>query len=92
MATREPSDDTDIYRVRSPIRAGLTLLGIYIAMYLAVGGVVRLLTSPDAVAVAPDSSMTHASATSSRRDRAGDSPSYHNGEASTDGYPIHHTE
>jgi hypothetical protein len=94
MATEDPSDDTEPFRIGSPIRAGLTLLGIYIAMYLAVGGVVRVLTPPDAAtAVASCSSMAHASATaSSRPDSSGDSSSRHDGESSTDGYPIHRME
>jgi hypothetical protein len=77
MATDDPRDDADGRRFRSPIRSGLILLGIYIAMYLAVGGVVHLLTSPDAAAVAPDISMARAPAAiaSSRAESAGDSRS-----------------
>jgi hypothetical protein len=94
MATDNTSDDADSRRFRSPIRSGLILLGIYIAMYLAVGGVVHILTSPDAAAVASDISMARmpAAIASSRAESAGDSPSRHNGEAPTDRYAIHRME
>lgn len=91
MATTDPSHDAGSHRIRSPITAAAILLGIYIAMYLVVGGVVHVLASLDATAaVAPDRSMAPASAAtaSSPPVGVGDSPSRHNSEPSTDGYPI----
>ena len=39
MTPKDPNDDDDVHRIiRSPIAAGAILLGIYIAMYLAVAG------------------------------------------------------
>ena len=40
-------------RMRSPIAAAAILLGVYVAMYLAVAGIVHLLTPPDATARVP---------------------------------------
>ena len=40
--------------IRSPIQAALILLAIFIAMYLAVAGVMYVLASPDAAAVTTD--------------------------------------
>ena len=58
MATSTPNDDAGSKRVKSPLRAAAELLGIYIAMYLAVGGLLRIVSSPDAVAaIAPDTSL-----------------------------------
>ena len=37
-------------RLHSPLAAAAILLGIYVAMYLAVGGIVELLTPPEAAA------------------------------------------
>ena len=94
MTTKDPSDDAGTHRIRSPIAAGAISLGIYIAMYLTVAGVVRVLTSPDAVAVAPDSSMARASAATASNAAvgAGDSPSRYDSEPSADSHPIHRTE
>src|SRR5512142_3019581 len=36
--------------LHSPLAAAAILLGIYVAMYLAVGGIVELLTPPEAAA------------------------------------------
>jgi hypothetical protein len=45
--------------LRSPIQAAATLLGIFIAMYLAVAGLIHVVTTPDAIAaVVPHHSMT----------------------------------
>lgn len=55
METRDPGHDVGNERLRSPIAAAAILLGIYVAMHLAVGGVIHVLTPPDAVAAAPDS-------------------------------------
>ena len=94
VTTKDASDDAGTPRTRSPIAAGMTLLGIYIAMYLAVAGVIRVLTSPDAAPVAPDSSIAHASvaAVSNPVVGAGDSRSHHDGEPSADGNPIYGPE
>jgi hypothetical protein len=45
--------ETDSDRMQSPIAAAAILLGIYVAMYLAVGGIVRVLAPPEAVAHVP---------------------------------------
>jgi hypothetical protein len=68
--------------------AGLILLSIYIAMYLAVAGVVHVLTSPDAAAVAANSSMAPASVATAKNPavNAGDLPSRRNSEPSADRY------
>lgn len=58
MAARDPNHDAGSHRLKSPLRAAAELIGIYIAMYLAVGGVLRIVDSPDAVAaIAPDTSL-----------------------------------
>jgi len=45
--------------LRSPIQAAGVLLGIFVAMYLAVAGLLRVVATPDAIAaVAPHHSMT----------------------------------
>jgi hypothetical protein len=89
VTTKDSKDDVGIDRIRSPIAAGAISLAIYIAMYLAVAGVIRAITSPGA-AIAPDSSMTHASAatTSNPAAGAGDSDSRPDNEPSADRYPI----
>jgi hypothetical protein len=75
VTTENPSDDTATPRIWSPIKAGVTLLCIYIAMYLAIAGVVHVLTSPDAAPVAPDSSMAHTSAATASTSQASASES-----------------
>jgi len=61
VATSDPSHDAGSAFIGSPIRAAAILLGIYIAMYLAVAGVVHVLAWPDAAAaVAPDFSLAPA--------------------------------
>jgi hypothetical protein len=57
-----PSDAAGAHRIKSPIAMAMILLGIYITMHLAVGGVIHVLTEPDASAPAGDSSMAHVSA------------------------------
>ena len=89
VTTKDASDDAGTPCTRSPIAAGMTLLGIYIAMYLAVAGVTHVLTSPDAAAVAPDSSMARASNSSIG---ASDSTSHFGSAQSADGPPTHRTE
>src|SRR5256885_8170801 len=59
--TGVPRQDTGILGARSPMAAGLTLLGIYVAMYLIVAGLVHVLTSPDAPAIASERSAAPAS-------------------------------
>ena len=95
VTTNNTGDDAGIPRIKSPIAAGMVLLGIYIAMYLAVAGVIHVLTSPDAAtAMAPEGSMAPASAASASNPTAAadDSPSHHNDEPATDGYPIRRPE
>jgi hypothetical protein len=48
VAAKDSSHDAASSRARTPIRAAAVLLGIYIAMYLAVAGIIHVLTSPDA--------------------------------------------
>jgi hypothetical protein len=90
VATKDPSDDAGSQRIRSPIAAGVISLGIYIAMYLTVAGVIRVVTPPDPAPAAPDSSIAHASAATASNPAAGasDSRSRHDNEPSADGYPI----
>ena len=45
--------ETGSARMQSPIAAAAILLGIYVAMYLAVGGIIHVLTPPDAAAHVP---------------------------------------
>jgi hypothetical protein len=94
VTTKDPEDDAGTGRIRSRVAAGAISLGIYIAMYLTVAGIVRVLTSTDAAGVAPDSSTAHASAAAASNPAvgAGDSPSRHDSEPSADGHPIHRTE
>jgi hypothetical protein len=74
--------------------AGFLLLGIYIAMYLAVAGFVHFLTPADAVAIAPNGSTIPASAAIAPKPPAetADRPSLHRSEPSVDGYAMHRTE
>lgn len=53
-ATDSASRDFASRHIRSPIQAALILLAIFIAMYLAVAGVMYVLASPDAAAVTTD--------------------------------------
>ena len=93
MTPKSPGDDTDAHRIRSPITTAMISLAIYIAMYLTVAGVVRVLTPRDPAAVAPDSATAPAStATASNHAVVDDSPSRHDGASSTDGYRIQYTE
>ena len=92
--TGVPREDTGILGARSPMAAGLTLLCIYVAMYLIVAGLVHVLTSPDAAAIASERSAAPASAATAPNPAVGadDSPFRHNGELSTGGQPIHRAE
>ena len=92
--TNNAGDDAGTPRIRSPIAAGMVLLGIYIAMYLAVASVIHVLTLPDAAALASERSTVPASTAAASNQTAGadDSPSRRNAEASTDGYPIRNRE
>jgi hypothetical protein len=94
VTTNSAGDDAGIPRIKSPIAAGVVLLGIYIAMYLAVAGVIHVLTSPDAAAVASERSTVPASTATASNQTAGahDSPSPHNGEPATDGNPVREPE
>jgi hypothetical protein len=63
VATKDTRHDGGSHRIRSPIAGAAVVLGIYIAMYLAVAGVVHVLALLDAAAaVAPDSSMAPSAA------------------------------
>jgi hypothetical protein len=53
MAKTEPHVDERSEPMRSPIAAAVILLVIYVAMYLAVAGVVHLITPPDVYAHVP---------------------------------------
>ena len=70
MATNDPNHDTGSHHIRSTIQAAAVLLGINIAMFLVVTGIVyvHVLTSHDAsAAIAPASSVVPpAAATASR--------------------------
>ena len=58
VATKSSSRDTGSDRIGSRIKATAVLLGIYIAMYLAVWVILHALTSPEATAaIAPDASI-----------------------------------
>lgn len=76
MGTKDSSRDADSHRMGSPIQGAAILLVIFIAIYLAVSGVVHGLVSPDVAAIAPDSSLTLASAATglNRPATAGQSP------------------
>ena len=87
MRTKDSSDDVGAQRVRSPMAAGFLLLGVYIAMYLAVAGFIRLLTPADAVAVAPNGPTMPASVATESKSLV-DTRS----EPSADGYAMHRTE
>jgi hypothetical protein len=49
-------DDAGSDRTRSPIEAAAFLLGIYVALYLTVGLMIRVLNSPEAAATIPPQS------------------------------------
>lgn len=52
VATNVHRDDADSQSGRSPIAAAVILLGVFIAAYLAVAGLVRVLSGPDTTSVA----------------------------------------
>lgn len=64
VARKDPDHDDWIPRFRTPIEAAAILLGIYIAIYLTVAGLVHALGSPDtAAATAAGASIaTHSAA------------------------------
>jgi len=63
VATKGSSCDTGSHRIGSRIKATAVLLSIYIAMYLAVWGILLVQTSSDApAAIAPDTSMAPSAA------------------------------
>ena len=62
MATKDTNHDAASDRTRSPIE-GVTVLFIYIAIYLALWGILRVLISLDAAAaIPPDDSMAPSAA------------------------------
>jgi hypothetical protein len=52
VARKNPSHDDRTPSSRSPIKAAAVLLGIYIAMYLCVAGLLHILGSPETAAAA----------------------------------------
>jgi hypothetical protein len=62
------------HRLRSPVAGAAILLAIYVAMYLAVAAIIRVLTPPDAIAQARAGNgselVRDTSASSERDDRA----------------------
>jgi hypothetical protein len=63
VATKGSSGDTGSHRIGSRIKPTAVLLSIYIAMYLAVWGILRIEISSDATAaIAPDTSMAPSAA------------------------------
>jgi hypothetical protein len=64
MATKGPKRDS-APRTRSALQWAAILLGLYVAMHLAAGGMIRLVTGRDASEViAPGGSATSVAATS----------------------------
>jgi len=58
VTRKHPDRDEWIPRFRTPIEAAVILLGIYVAIYLTVAGIVHAVGSPDAAAAAkPDTSI-----------------------------------
>jgi hypothetical protein len=51
MTTDVYRDDADFSPGRSPIAAAVVLLGVFVAAYLAVAGLIRVLSSPDTTSV-----------------------------------------
>jgi len=49
--SRDAPTDADFKPGRSPIGAAVILLGVFIATYLAVAGLVRVLSGPDTTSV-----------------------------------------
>jgi hypothetical protein len=62
MTGSETKPESDSSRLRSPIQWGAILLGIYIAMHLAVGGIIRLVDGQEATAAAMQTSALAADA------------------------------
>lgn len=72
MEAKDPKQDAGSDRMKSPTRVAVELLGIYSAMHLAVGGVIHLLSSFEALAaVAPDNSIAASAATTASTYEAG---------------------
>jgi hypothetical protein len=89
MTTKDSTDDAGARHVRSPITAGLVSLGIYIAMYLVVAGILHVLTPSDAVTVVPNGASA---ATASKPVDATNLPARRSAESSADGYAMHRTD
>ena len=78
MPTTDPNHDAGAERITSTIRAMAILFSVYIAAFVAVAGIVHVLTLHDALAaIAPASSMApaQAAASSPRSEVAESSPS-----------------
>ena len=69
MAPRDQDPGDGSSRFKSPIQAAAVLFGIFVAMYLAVAGLLRVVTTPDAIAAV----VPHHSATVSMRSAASNS-------------------
>ena len=57
MATTDKAHDTGSLRNRSPLGQGAIVLGIYIAMYLTVAGVLHVVTAFEASSSASASAL-----------------------------------
>jgi hypothetical protein len=51
LESKDTRHDAGLRRTATPIRAAAALLGIYVALHLAVAGIIHILSSPDAFAV-----------------------------------------
>ena len=81
MAKQNEADSSDM---RSPIGAAAILLCVYVAMYLAVGAIVQLITPPDAGAHAPNWSELAPDAPTSMGRASGSAPPQEHRDAHAD--------
>ena len=72
MTGSETKPESDSSRLRSPIQWAAILLGIYVAMHLAVGGIIRLVEGQEATAAATQTSALAADADRSDRQSGAD--------------------
>ncbi|HXX86298.1 MAG TPA: hypothetical protein VEN29_20260 [Casimicrobiaceae bacterium] len=68
MAGERPNRDVESDRVRSPLRTAVTLYSIFVAMFLAIGGVLRLVAPADVDAAVRHGASTEASQGATVRD------------------------
>jgi hypothetical protein len=71
MATGDASHDAGSRRASTSVRAAVVLLSIYVAMYAAVWGVVRVLSTTGPAAIAPESSVASAAAAATSTSQPG---------------------